>query len=126
MHWQCYLPRSVSKDTLTMITAMVSAQRVTEKTEQVHTVLTTYQQLYRVMVNVVWVYPEMFSNFVPHLGGMHLLMSVAGSIGALMANNGLELVFKSAFGGVSHILMGKRVLQSVRAIGMVTEELLWR
>ena len=41
-----------------------------------------------------------------------------------MANSDIELVFKSALGEIPQILMGKKFLQNVRAIRMVTEELL--
>ena len=54
--------------------------------------MTADQQLYRVMINVLWAYPEMFANFIPRLGGMHLLMSFVGSVGTLMVGSGLEEV----------------------------------
>ena len=84
--------------------------------------MTAYQQLYRVMINVLWAYPEMFTNFIPRLGGMHLLMSFVDSVGTLMA--GLEEVLKSAFGGVSRMLTGKTFPQNIRALKMVVEEIL--
>ena len=97
----------VPADPNTMMTAMCEAQRLTVKCGQEYTVFTADQQLYRVMVNVTWVYPELFLNFIPRLGGMHMLMSFVGCVGTLMANSGLEDVLKSAFGGVSHMLTGK-------------------
>ena len=42
------------------------------------------------MVNVLWVHPEMFPNFIPRLGGMHLLMSFVGCVGILITGTGLE------------------------------------
>ncbi|KAG0723664.1 hypothetical protein GWK47_005447 [Chionoecetes opilio] len=47
-------------------------------------------RLYRVMINVTWVYPVLFKNFVPRLGGMHMLMSFSACVGTLMAKTGLE------------------------------------
>ena len=90
----------VPADPDTMITAMCEAHRQTVKCGQEYTVFTADQQLYRVMVNVSWVYPELFLNFIPRLGGMHMLMSFVGCVGTLMANSGLEDVLKCAFGSV--------------------------
>ena len=38
---------------------------------------------------------------------MHTLMSFVGCVGKLMADSGLEEVMKAAFGGVTHMLVGK-------------------
>ena len=54
------------------------------------------------MVNVTWVYPELFLSFIPRLGGMHMLMSFVSCVGTFMANSGLEDVLESAFGGTSY------------------------
>ena len=62
------------------------------------------QQLYRVAVNVVWLYPELSDDFVLRLGGIHALMSFVGSVGAVMGNGGLEEVLKAAFDGVTQML----------------------
>ena len=54
----------------TMLAAMVEAQALTKETGQVYTVFTVDQELYQVMVNVLWVYPALF-NFIPRLGGIY-------------------------------------------------------
>ena len=84
------------------------------------------QQLYRVTVNVMWVYPDLFKDFVtlPRLGGMHTLMSFIGAVGTVMSNSGLEEVMNSAFAGVPKMLSGKKFSQNVRALRLVTEVLL--
>ena len=76
----------------TMMTAMVEAQKLTKQTGQFYTVFTADQQLYRVMVNVLWVDPEML-----RLGGMHLLMSFVGCVGTsnTTVQQLLILVYKS-------------------------------
>lgn len=84
----------------TMLTAMVEAQQLTNATGQVYTIFTNDQQLYRVAVNITWVYSDLFLNFIPGLGGMHTLMSFVGAIGTLMADTGLEPIMHVAFGGV--------------------------
>ena len=108
----------------TMMTAMVEAQKLTQQRGQQVTVFTNDQQLYKVAVNVMWVYPETFSLLVPRFGGMHMLMSFVGCVGVLMADSGLEEVLKSSFGSVANMLAGKRFPQNVRALRLVVEELL--
>ena len=66
------------------------------------------QLLYRAADNVTWVYPELFSQFVPRFGGMHMLMSFIGCVG----NNDLEDVKKYAFASVAQTLGGKKLPQN--------------
>ena len=84
-------------------------------------VCTADQQLYRVMVNVTWVYPELFLNFIPRLGGMHMLMSFVGCVKTLMVNSGLEDVLESTFGGISCMLTGKFFPRNARVFRMLCE-----
>ena len=49
----------VPSDPSTIMTAMIEARRITKNTGQSMTLFTADQQLYRVAVNVVWVYPEL-------------------------------------------------------------------
>ena len=65
----------------TVMTAMVQTQKLTKECGQEITIFTNDQQLYKVAVNVTWVYRERFSLLIPGLGGMHLLMSFIGSVG---------------------------------------------
>ena len=58
------------------------------------------------------------------LGGMHMLMSFLGSIGALMKGTGLEEIMAKVFGGVKKMLDGKKYPQNFRALRIVAEELL--
>lgn len=111
-------------DPTTMYTAMMEAQRLTNATGQVYTIFTNDQQLYRIAVNITWVYNDLFINFIPRLGGMHTLMSFVGAVGTLMANTGLEAIMNVTFGGVAKMLIGKKYPQNVRALRMVVEELL--
>ena len=82
------------------------------------------QQLYRVTVNDMWVYPDLFKDFVPRLGGMHTLMSFIGAVGTLLSNSGLEEVMNSAFAGVPKMLSGNKFPQNMRPLRLVTEVLL--
>jgi len=108
----------------TILTAMVEAQRLTNMSGQHVTIFTNDQQLYKIAVGVKWVYHDRFLNFIPRLGGMHMLMSFVGCVGVLMSNTGLEDVMKSSFGSVQTMLSGKKFPQNVRALRIVTEELL--
>ena len=108
----------------TIMTSMVEAMRLTEETGQTNTILTADQAIYRIIVDITWVYPEMFSTLIPRLGGMHLLMSFIGSAGVLMANSGLEDILSTSFGGVIKMLAGKKFPQNYRAFRLLTEELL--
>jgi hypothetical protein len=114
----------VPSDPSTRMTAMQEAKKLTLKSGQNFTVFTADQQLYRVMLNVIWAYPEKFVEFIPGLGGMHMLMSFIGCVGSLMADTGLEELMKAAFGGVEKMLSGKKFLQNFRALRIVGEELL--
>ena len=122
----CFTPLMdmTPSDPTTIFTAMVEAERLTKAAGQQIVVFTTDQQLYKVAVNVTWVYRDRFADFVPRLGGMHFLMSFVSSIGTLMAESGLEDVLKSSFGGVSAMLNGKKFPHNVRALRIVTEQVL--
>ena len=88
--------------------------------------MTADLQLNKIMIDVLWVYPDKFPEFYPRLGGMHLLMSFVGCCGTLMAGSGLSEILSVAFGGVQKMLSGKKFPQNVRALRMVAEEILKR
>ena len=96
-----------SSDPITIMTVMIEAKRITNTTGQKHTIFTCDHQLYKLLVNIEWVYPEIFPNFIPRLGGMYLLMS-GTLIGTLMANSGLEEILNKTFSGVKKMLSGKK------------------
>ena len=79
-----------------MLTAMVESQRLTEGCGQAVTLFTNDQQLYTAAVNIKWVYPELFRNFIPRLGGMHMIMSFAGAIGTLMSKSYAFYIWRSS------------------------------
>ena len=116
----------VPSDSTSILTATVEAERLTKACGQDIVIFTTDQQLYRVTVNVMWVYRDIFTNFIPRLGGMHFLMSFVSSVGTLMAETGLEDLLKSAFGGVPAMLNGKKLPHNIRALRIATEEILRR
>jgi hypothetical protein len=51
-------------------------------------------------------------------------MSFVGAVGTLMAESGLSDVLSAVFGGVPKMLSGKKFPQNVRALRMLSEEVL--
>jgi hypothetical protein len=98
---------------------------LTKLAGQATTFFTTDLQLYRVVLNVQWVYPDLFGgDFIKKLGGMHFLMSFVEVIGSLMRNSGLEDIMKAAFSGVAKMLTSKKYPQNTRALRLIEEEIL--
>ena len=58
-------------DPPTMLTLMAEAARITHEAGQSVAVFAAGQQLYRVVVDILWTYETRFANFVPRIGGMH-------------------------------------------------------
>ena len=101
------------------------AIRLTTDTGQEYTILTYDQQLYKLLVDLLWTYPNRYQKVIARLGGMHLLMSFIGCVGNLMSNSGLLEIMKSTFAGVEKMLLGSKYFpQNLRALRMVVEELL--
>ena len=94
-------------DHSTMMTALIKANRLTSEAGQEFTIFTCDQQLYRVSLQVIWAYPEQFSNVVLRLGGMHMLMSFVGAVGRLMEESGQVEVTNAGFSGVAKMFMGR-------------------
>ena len=111
-------------DPSTMLTALVNAQKISLDVGQRYVVFTCDQQLYRIALQVMWDNPGKFDNVLLRLGGMHLLMSFVGCVGSLMSDSGIEDILSSTFGAVSKMLSGKKYPQNVRALRLLTEELL--
>ena len=111
-------------DPSTMLTAMCEVEATSKKSGQSVSVFTCDQQLYRVALDIIWANPGRWSSFYPRIGGMHWLMNFAGCVGKLMSNSGLENLMKTAFGGVDRMLQGKKFPMNIRALRIVSLELL--
>ena len=107
-----------------LITAMNDAKRLTQSIGQVFTIFTADQQLFCLAVEVLWIRPERFRNFHVRLGGVHSLMSFVGCVGILMSCSVLEDVLKVTLAGVGVMLAGKTFPNSIRALRMITKELI--
>lgn len=108
----------------TVLTTMMELRRITNECGQSFTVFTADQAIYKVVIDIIWNDQDHFSDFVPRLGGMHTLMSFIGCVGTLMAGSGLLEILESAFAGVGLMLKGKKYPQNMRALRLVTEEIL--
>ena len=111
-------------DPSTMLTAMCDIEDASNQAGQQVTVLTCDQQLYRVIMDIIWEDPVRWKHFYPHIGGMHWLMSFVGAVGKFMKNSRSDLLMKTAFAGVKKMLLGKKIPQNVRALRIVVIELL--
>ena len=60
------------------------------------------------MVEVQWMYHYPFTQLIPRLGGIHMLMSFVGVVGTLMAETGLAEIIETVFEGVVEMLTGKK------------------
>ena len=108
----------------TIMTAFHDTKQLTKEQGQKNPIFTSNQQQYKVAIEVQWAYPREFSDVINHLGGMHTLMSFAGTVGILMQGLGLSEVLESTFAGVTKMLSGKKFPQNIRAMRLVLEELL--
>ncbi len=87
-------------------------------------VFTADQQLFKIVVDVMFNEPRYFDCILPILGGMHMMMNFIHAIGIIMAGSGLKEILSSAFESVDKLLSGKMYPQNFRAFRMIAEELL--
>ena len=86
--------------------------------------LSADMQLFKVILQIKWSYPNRWKHLVVRPGEMHTLMSFIGCIGTLMSGSGLEELLGAAFKGVSHMLKGSAWPKAVRGLRMVVCALL--
>ena len=103
---------------------IVTQTEYSKNSQTVWTIFPNDQQLYKVAVHITWVDRDLFSNFIPRIGGMHLLMSFVGAVGVLLAGSGLQELPQSTFAGVPKMLTGKKFTQNVQALRIIAEEIL--
>ena len=111
-------------DTSTMLTAMADAEKIAREAGQQYTVFTADQQLYAIVLDIMWPDPQRWVFFVPRLGGMHWLTSFIGARGTLMKGSGLSQWLSCAFAGVEKMLIGKKFPMNMRALRFAVIELL--
>ena len=111
-------------DPTTVLTSITRGFEVTRASNQDVLVLTCDQAIYKIVVDITFHQPDLLTNIVAILGGMHFLMDFVSCIGTLMADSGLKEILMTSFGSVEKMLQGKKYPQNVRALRLLTEELL--
>jgi hypothetical protein len=121
-----YLPLINMKpgDPTTVLTSITRGFEVTRASNQDILVLTCDQAIYKIVVDITFHQPDLLTNIVAILGGMHFLMDIVSCVGTLMADSGLKDTMMTSFGSVEKMLQGKKYPQNVRALSLLTEELL--
>lgn len=108
-----------------MMIVMIKAEIPTNKSGQAYTVFTADKQLHCVVLNIIWIDPQRFSNFIPRTAGMHwLMMSFVGSVGIVMKNSGFQKLMKFAFAGTEKMLTGKKCPMNKRFLRFFIVEFL--
>ena len=122
----CYLPLINMKptDPTTVLTSITRGIELTHATKQNVLVITADAAIYKVIIDISFHQPDLLSNMVVLLGGMHLLMDFVSCIGTLTAECGLKEVLSTTFGSVDKMLSGKRFPQNIRSLRLLVEELL--
>ena len=111
-------------DLSTMMTAMIELEKPTNEAGQAYTIFTADQQLYCVILGIIWTNPQRFSKFIHWISGIHRVMSFIGSLGVLMENSGLQKMMKSVFAGTEKMLTVKLFPMNVRALRFTVVKLL--
>ena len=120
-----YMPLLYMKpaDPDTVNTAIVNGLRIVQELNQEYLVITADQQIYKVIVDILFATPDLITKMMPILGFMHFLMDFVSCIGTLMADSGLSNILCGTFGSVDKMLQGKKYPQNIRALRLLTEEL---
>ena len=86
--------------------------------------MTADQRIYKVIVDILFATPDLRTKMIPILGFMYFLMDFVSCICTLMADSGLTNILCETFGSVDKMLEGKKYPQNIRALRLLTEELL--
>ena len=122
--WQTFIFLLKASDPNTVHTSITRGYEVTRDSNQDILVLTCDQQIDKTVLNITFHQPELLKGIVVILGGMHFLMDFVGCVGTLMAVSGLKEIMSTTFGSVDKMLQGKTYPQNIRALRLLTEELL--
>ena len=88
-------------DSATMMMTLLRAQEVSSIAGQKFVISTSDQQIYRVVLHVIWESEARLNNIYLRLGVIHLLMSYSGFVGTLIADIGIVETLSVTFGGYS-------------------------
>eukprot|EP00745_Piridium_sociabile_P037812 TRINITY_DN68984_c0_g1_i6.p1 TRINITY_DN68984_c0_g1~~TRINITY_DN68984_c0_g1_i6.p1 ORF type:complete len:1121 (+),score=248.01 TRINITY_DN68984_c0_g1_i6:81-3443(+) len=121
-----YLPLLNMKptDPTAVLTSITRGIELTRDANQDILVITADAAIYKIIVDISFHQPDLLGSMVALLGGMHLLMDFVSCIGTLTTDCGLKEVLSTTFGSVDKMLSGKKYPQNVRALRLLSEELL--
>ena len=123
-YWQTFIFLLKASDPNTVLTSITRGFEVTRDSNQDILVLTCDQHIYNIVVDITFHQPELLKGIVVILVGMHFLMYFVGCVGTLVADSGLKEIMSTTFGSVDNMLQGKKYPQNIRALRLLTEELL--
>ena len=108
----------------TVLTALMYIEQFLTQHNQRHLHISADMQLYKIVMQIKWSYPDRWQHLIARPGGMHIMMSFIGCIGTLMCSSGLEDILEVAFKGVPNMLLGKAWPKALCGLRMVVEALL--
>ena len=108
----------------TIKTAMEKGLSLVKAAGQNMLIFTADQQLYKIVIDVMFHEPSYFESVIPVLGGMHMLMNFIHAIAIIMAGSGMREILAGTFGSIDKMLSGKKYPQNFRALRMLVEEIL--
>jgi len=79
-------------------------------------IFTADQQLYKVIIDILFHEPLYFKSVIPVLGGMHTLMNFIHATAIIMAGSGMKEVLTGTFGSVDKMLSRKKYPQNFHAL----------
>ena len=94
---------------------------VTENSCQTYTVFTNDEQLFNITTHIIWWQRNIWENFYPVLGGMHLLITFVGRMGSLIITRECQIFLNPL---VDKMLLGKYFPNNIRALCMFVKEIL--
>ena len=107
-----------------MLTSITRGFEVTRDSNQGILVLICDQQIYKIVVDITFHQLELLTGIVVILGGMHFLMDFVCCVGTLMADSGLKDIMATTFCSFDKMLQSETYPQNIRALRLLTEELL--
>ena len=67
-------------------------------------IFTANQQLYKIVIDIMFYQPTYFESVIPVLGGMHMLMNFIHATAVIMAGSGMNEILAGTFGSVEKML----------------------
>ena len=75
-------------------------------------IFTADQQLYKIVIDIVFYQPTYLQSEIPVLGGMHILMNFIHATAVIVAGGGMNEILAGTFVSVEKMLSGKKYPQN--------------